>query len=235
MPSPVQMRAFVVGLKHCPAPPGGEDHVLGVERLHHAGADVARDAADARPLVVEDHRGREPLLVAVDAVVVLEQLLVEDVEDRLAGDVGDVVRAGRRGAAEGAGAELALVVAVERDPDVLEVQQLVRRGAAHDLDRVLVAEEVRALDGVVGVRLPRVLGVERRVDPAGGRDRVRAHRVDLAHDRHRGALVGGGQGGALAGEARSDDQDVVCWHGGAELYRSPPTGRPVPGARRTGR
>ena len=24
--------------------------------------------------------------------------------------------------------------------------------------------------------------------------------------------VGGGEGGALAGEAGADDQDVVCWH-----------------------
>jgi hypothetical protein len=59
----------------------------------------------------------------------------------------------------------------------------------------------------------RVLGVQRRVDAAGRRDGVRADRVHLAHDRDRRALVGGGQGGALAGEARADDQDVVCWHG----------------------
>jgi hypothetical protein len=135
------------------------------------------------------------------------------VQDRLAGDVGHVVRARRRRAAEGAGAEQALGVAVEGDADVLEVQQLVGRVAAHDLDRVLVAQEVRALDGVVRVRLPRVLGLERRVDPARGGHRVRAHRVDLAHDRDRGPGVGGGQRRALAGQAGADDQHVVGGHG----------------------
>ena len=50
---------------------------------------------------------------------------------------------------------------------------------AHDLDRVLVAEEVRALDRVVGVRAPVVVGVDRGVDAAGGRDRVRADGMDL--------------------------------------------------------
>ena len=70
-------------------------------------------------------RGGEPLLVAVD-LVVLHQLLVEHVQDRLAGDVGHVVGAGGRGAAEGAGAELALLVAVEGHAEVLEVDDLVR-------------------------------------------------------------------------------------------------------------
>ena len=129
----------------------------------------------------------EPLLVAVDRVVVAHELLVEDVQDRLAGDVGDVGGALLRGAAEGAQVELALLVAVKRDADVLEVHRLAGRLRAHDLDRVLVAEEVRALDGVVGVLGPVVVDRDRGVDPAGGGDRVRAHRVDLAHDRDAGA------------------------------------------------
>ena len=127
----------------------------------------------------------------------------------MAGDVGDVVGAGGRGAAERARAEVARVVAVEGDAEVLEIQDLVGRLAAHDLDRVLVAEVVRALDRVERVRLPRVLGVERRVDPAGGGDRVRADRVDLRDDRHGRARLGGGQGRPLAGEAGTDDEDVV--------------------------
>src|SRR3712207_6994278 len=46
---------------------------------------------------------------------------------------------------------------------------LVRRLAAHDLDRVLVTQVVRPLHGVERVRLPRVLRVERGVDAAGRR------------------------------------------------------------------
>src|SRR3712207_7370826 len=44
------------------------------------------------------------------------------------------------------GAEMPGLVAVERDALVLEPEHLVGRLAAHDLDRVLVAEVVRALD-----------------------------------------------------------------------------------------
>ena len=132
--------------------------------------------------------------------------------DRLAGDVGDVVGARLRGAAERAGAELALLVAVEGDAEVLEVEDLLRRLAAHDLDRVLVAEVVGALDRVEGVRLPRVALLERGVDPALGGVGVRAHRVDLGDDPDRDALLGGGERGALAGEPRSDHQYVVSRH-----------------------
>ena len=114
------------------------------------------------------------------------------------------------------GAELAALVAVERDARVLEPQHLLGRLAAHDLDRVLVAEVVGALDGVERVRLPRVVRVERGVDAALRRVRVRAHGVDLGHDRHRRALLGRGQRCTLAGQAGADDQDVMGGHGGED-------------------
>ena len=157
--------------------------------------------------------------------MVFHELLVEHVQQRLAGDVGHVVGARRRCAAEGAGAEVAGLVAVEGDAQVLEVQDLVGRLAAHDLDRVLVAEVVRALDGVVGVGLPAVLGVERGVDAARRGVGVRADGVDLAHDPHGGAGVGGREGGALAGQAGADDQDVVAGHCGRGSYCTPRDGR----------
>ena len=179
------------------------------------------------PVVVLHERGDEPLLVAVDLLVVLHQLLVEHVQQRLAGDVGDVVGARRRGAAERAGAELALGAAVEGDAVVLEPQHLVGRLAAHDLDRVLVAEVVRALDGVVGVRLPRVVGVQRGVDAARGRVGVRADRVDLAHDGDGRPGARGGERSALAGQSGADDEDVVCGHGGRVYKPYGPLRRPA--------
>ena len=187
---------------------GGEDHGLGGEQLERAVADVARDRPGDPAVVVAHEGGGEPLLEALD-LVVLHQLLVEHVQDRLAGDVGDVVGAGRRRAAERAGAELALLVAVEGHAQVLQVEDLLGRLAAHDLDRVLVAQVVRALDGVEGVRLPGVLGVERGVDAALRRVGVRADGVDLGDDAHRCARLRRGEGGALAGESGSDDEDVV--------------------------
>jgi hypothetical protein len=146
-------------------------------------------------------------------LVHLHQLLVEDVQECLARDVRHVVRARGGGAAERARAELALGVAVEGDPAVLQPEHLARRLAAHDLDGVLIAEVVRALDRVERVRLPRVVGVQRRVDAARGGVGVRADRVDLGHDGHGRPGFGCCEGGPLAGESGADDQDVVCGHG----------------------
>src|SRR3954469_11052674 len=195
-----------------PGAAAGEDHVLRAEAPHAPRADVASHATDAGAVLVLDQRGGEPLLVALDRLVVLHELLVEHVQHRLAGDVRDVRGALHGCAAERAQVHLALLVAVERHPDVLEVQHLFGRLGAHDLDRVLIAEEVRALDGVVGVAAPAVVGADGRVDAAGGRDGVRPDRVDLAQDGDGGASIGGRQGGALAREAGADDEDVVLRH-----------------------
>src|SRR3954469_9171223 len=192
---------------------GGVDRRLGGEQLEPAVADVARDRPAARAVVVLAERGDEPLLVAVDLVVVPHQLLVEHVEQGLAGDAGEVVGPRGRRAAERARAEVPVGRAVERHSLVLEPQHLARGFPAHDLDRVLVAEEVRALDGVERVRLPRVVRVERGVDATGRRVGVRADRVDLAQDGDGRPLARGREGGARAGEPRPDDEDVVCGHG----------------------
>ena len=168
-------------------------------------------------------------------------------QDRLAGDVGHVVGARGAGAAEGALAQPPLLVAVEGHAEVLELEQLLGRLAAHDLDGVLVAQVVRALDRVEGVRLPGVLGVERGVDAALGRVRMGADRVDLGDDAHGCALLRRGEGGALAGQSGSYDKDVVMGHRGegatilcepcgvlAATYgsRQTVTARAAPGARR---
>ena len=172
------------GVVDLPVAAGGEDHGLGGEQLHGAVADVARHDAGDPPVVVLDERRGEPLLVAGD-LLVLHELLVEHVEDRLAGDVGDVVGPRRRRPAECALAEAARLVPVEGHTEVLERQELVRRLAAHDLDRVLVAEVIGALDGVEGVRLPGVLRVERGVDPALSRIGMGPNGMDLGDDPDR--------------------------------------------------
>ena len=127
----------------------------------------------------------------------------------MAGDIGHVVGPGRGGAAERARAEVAVLVAVKRHPGVLEPQDLVRSLPAHDLDRVLVSEVVRALDGVERVRLPGVLWVECRVYASRGRNRVRADRMNLGHDAHRGARLSRRQRRALTREPGADDQNLV--------------------------
>src|SRR3954454_3389491 len=192
---------------------GGLDHRLGGEQLHRAVADVPRDRSAAVAVVVLHERGDEPLLVAVDPLVVLHELLVEHVQERLTRDVGDVVGAGRGGPAERAGAEPALRVAVERHTAMLEPEHLAGGLAAHDLDRVLIAQVVRSLHGVERVRLPRVVRVQRGVDAARGRVGVRPDGVDLGHDGHGRAALGGRQSRPLPGEAGADDEDVMCGHG----------------------
>ena len=218
MPSPVQMSALVVGLKHWPAPPEAWITALAANSSIAPSRMLRQIAPQQVPSSSWTSDGDEPLLVAVDLLVVLHQLLVEHVQQRLAGDVGDVVRARGGGAAERPRAEMTGLAAVERDARVLQPQHLAGRLPAHDLDRVLVAEVIRALHGVVGVRLPRIVRVQRRVDPAGGGVGVRSDGMDLGHDRHRRALAGRCQGGSLTGEAGADDQDVVCGHGAQGYY-----------------
>ena len=69
----------------------------------------------------------------------------------MAGDVGGVRRARRAGGAERTLRDPAVVGAREDRAPVLELVDVVRRLVAEDLDRVLVAEVVGALDGVVRV------------------------------------------------------------------------------------
>ena len=102
----------------------------------------------------------------------------------------------------------------DRSP-VLELVHVVGRLLAEDLDRVLVAEVVGALDGVERVLLRIVLGrvPERRVDAPLGRAGVAANRVDLRDHRDVRACVESLDRGTHARAARPDDDHVVhCVH-----------------------
>jgi hypothetical protein len=207
------------GVVDLPVAARGEDHGLRGEQLHGAVSDVARDHPRDAAIVVLDQRRGEPLLVAGD-LLVLHELLVEHVQNRLPGDVGDVVRPGCGRPAERPLAEPAPLVAVEGDTEVFEVEELVRRLPAHDLDGVLVAEVIRALDGVEGVRLPGILRVERCVDAALGRIRMRPHGMNLGDHTNRSAQLSRGKSGALARKASTDDQYVVLRHAARSLFRA---------------
>ena len=129
----------------------------------------------------------------------------------MAGDVGRVGRARLAGGAERALRDPPVLGAREDRAPVLELVDVVRRLVAEDLDRVLVAEVVGALDRVEGVLLGVVLGrvPERRVDPALGRAGVAANRVDLGDERDVGAGVECLDRGAHARAAGADDEHVV--------------------------
>ena len=166
---------------------GGEDHRPGAELVQTAVADVDGDHAGGA-VVAQGKARQEPLLVDLDAA--LETLLVERVQDDEARDVGRVGGPRVAGAAERPLGDRAVVVAAEGAAHVLELDQVARRLAGHDLDRVLVAEVVGALDGVEHVRFPGVVVAEGAVDAALGAAGVAAHRVDLGDEGHVGAGVG---------------------------------------------
>ena len=117
----------------------------------------------------------------------------------------------RAGGAERALRELAVVAAREDRAPLLELVDVERRLAGEDLDRVLVAEVVGALDGVEGVTLGAVVaGVpEGRVDPALGRAGVAAGRVELRDDRDVRARIVGLDRGAHPRATGPDHEYVV--------------------------
>ena len=204
---------------------GGEDHGLGADRLQSAVQQVPGDRALAA-LVVDDELPGEELLVDED--VPLHHLLVQDVDQDVAGDVGGVRGARRARGAERALRDLALRRAREDRAPALELVDVGGRLVAEDLDRVLVAEVVRSLDRVERVLLGAVLGrvPERRVDPAFGRAGVAADRVDLGEKRDVRALVERLDGRAHPGAAGPDDKHVMLRQ---HYCRTLSNGRRVPG------
>ena len=193
---------------HAPHAAGGEDRVVRGDAVHAAADDVPGQHADAAAAVDREVE-REELLV--DRHLVLQQLLVEHVDQHVARDVGGVDRARRARGAERALRDAAVGEAREHRAHVLELVDVARRLGAHDLDRVLVAQVVRALDGVERVDLGAVLGgvAERGVDAALGGAGVGARRMQLRDDRDVGAGALGFDGSAHAGKARTDHHNVV--------------------------
>ena len=181
IPSPVHACAFVVARKRRPAPPVQRIDGLRADRLQPAVDEVPADHALAAA-VLDDQLPGEVLLV--DGDVALHHLLVEHLDQDVAGDVGRVRGTRRAGGAERALCDLAVLRPREDAAPVLELVEVPHRLAREDLDRVLVAEVVGALDRVVGVDLRAVLAgvAERGVDPALGRAGVAPHRVELRDD-----------------------------------------------------
>ncbi len=200
---------------------GGQHRALGAEQVQRAVAHVDRQHAAAGALGIHDQVERE--ILDEELGVVRQRLLVERVQDGVAGAVGGGASALRRRAlavlrghaAEGALVDLAFLGARERHAVVLELDDRGDRLAAHVLDRVLVAQPVRTLDGVEEVVAPVVLAhvAERGGDAALRRDGVRAGREHLADAGGRQALLRQAEGGAQAGAAGADDQHVVLVFG----------------------
>ena len=113
--------------------------------------------------------------------------------------------------AEEALVQFAVLCARELAPPGGELEHGVRRLTRHDLDQSRMSEEVALAHGVGEVLLPGVLRVarpERRVDAAGGEHGVCVQPRALPEDEHLHARLCGSDGGAAAGRAGADDEDV---------------------------
>ena len=216
---------------------GGHDHGVGGERLEAAADHVVGDDP-AAAAVLDDEVGDEHLDVHRDLALV--GALDEAVEQVVPGLVGAVAGARVAGAAEGPLGDAPVVEAAERAAPVVHLEDDARSVAGHLDGGVLVGQVVRALDGVEGVLLGRVvvaLGVvgESRVDAALGGAGVAAAGVDLAEDRHVDAGRLGLDGGAQPGQAAADDDELMMDHAvplSSPRPRGPRCRRRWPGCRR---
>ncbi len=170
------------------------------------------------PDCVSVMRDVQRVVLVEELDVVLDAVLIQRLQDHVAGAVGGVAGPAHRCLAVVAGvpAEPALVDAalgraVERHAHLLEVEHRVDGFLAHDLDGVLVGEVVAALDGVEGVPLPVVLfdvgqcrahAALRRAGVAAGRVELRQHRGARSRPRL--------DGGPHSRAACTDDDDVVA-------------------------
>ncbi len=198
--------------EHPPEAAGRQQDRLGAEGVELAvgdpiGHDAGRPTAGAELAAFGQQVDHVVLVVELDAV--LDGLLVEGLQDHVAGPVGGEAGPADRPLAEVAGVaaepalvDLAVGRPVERQAHVLELDHRLDRLAGEHLGRVLVGQVVTALDGVEHVPLPVVLleVAERGTDTALGGAGVGAGRVELGQDR-----------GVDAGLAPA---------------RAPPTGRP---------
>ena len=203
---------------HAPEAARRQDDRTRLDALDAAVDEVPGGEADAA-LAVHHEVEREPLLV--DRDLRLHELLVEDVQEHVAGDVGRVARA--RGAAgpERALGDLAVGRAREDAAHVLELVDVAGPLLAHDGDRILVAQVVGALDGEERVLLGRVLRrvAERGVDAALRGARMAARGMQLRDDGDVGAVPRGLDCGAHPGDPGTDHNDVVSNHAEA-AYQS---------------
>ena len=195
---------------------GSEYRHLAPEPVHGAVAQAPGEHPEALSLVVHQEVGRE--IFDEELRVMPEGLLIERVQDGVAGAVGRRAGALRRAfaevrahAPECALIDLALGRAREGHAKMLELDHRGHGLAHHVFDGILIAEPVRALDRVVHMPAPVVLAhvAERGADAALGRDRVAARREDLGQARRLKALLRHAEGRAQAGTARAHDDDVV--------------------------
>ena len=183
--------------------------------MHVTGFHLQRGHADHVAIGVTDQVHGQPLDEEIG--VGLHVLLVQGVQHGVTGSVSRCAGAfyGFFTIVGSVAAKRALVnravrVAVKRHAHVLQLVHHFGCFAAHEFDRVLVAQPVRPLDGVVEVVVPVVVVhiAQRRADAALCGNRMRAGREDFGQHSHVQAGAGQLQRGAHAGAASANHDDV---------------------------
>ncbi len=194
---------------------GGEDDELGAEAVDRAVVELQADDAAAAAILHDEVDGE---IFDEEFGIVAQRLPVERVQHGVAGAVGGGAGALRRRppaeigghAAERALIDAAVLGARERHAPMFEFVDGGGRVAAEIFDRILIAEPVRPLDGVVHVPFPVVrphIG-ERGGDAALRGHRMRARREHLADAGRAQSRLRAADGRAQTRAAGADDDDV---------------------------
>ena len=195
---------------------GGQNRLLGAETVDRPVIEVPGHDAPAFAIFHDQVEGE---IFDVELGLVLERLLVQRVQHRVACPVRR--RAGplrlrpfaemRRHASERALIDLAVRRAAERHAVMLQLDDRRHRLAAHIFDRVLVAQPVRPLDGVVHMPLPTVFAhiAERSGNATLRRHGMAAGREDLGNAGGLEPPLGEAERCAQSRTAGADDDDVI--------------------------
>ena len=200
------------GQEGAPVAAGGQHHGLRPEAVDGAVFQVPGDHPAAGAFLVHDQVEGE--VFDEELHVVLQRLLIQRVQDGVAGAVGGGAGAHRRRlavilhvAAERALVDAAVLGAAERHAVVFQLVNRRDGRAAHVFDGVLIAQPVRPFHGVVHVPAPVVLAhvAERGADAALRRDGVAAGGEHLGD-------AGGGQPGRADAEGGAQPRPAGAHH-----------------------
>ena len=190
-----------------------------MEGVNFAGVNLIGDRTFAHAIFNDEVEYLE-FIKEVD--IVLDALLVERLQNHVAGAVGGVACTAHRGftivarvAAKGALGNLPFGCAVEGQAHVLQLDDHINRLAAHNFNGVLVAQIVRPLDGVVGVPFPMVFFMVAQcgADTTLGSACVRTSRIQFAQHGGVGGF-GGVQSRHQTGTAGTNHEHIIleCRH-----------------------
>ena len=194
-PIPGQGMGIGRDLEHAAHTPGGKEDRLGAEGVDLAGEDLIGYHATGGSIL--DQQVEDVVLVK-ELHVVAHTLLVERLEDHVAGVVGRIAGAAHRSlakvvgvAAKGPLGDPAVRGAVEGQPPVLQLVYRLDGLLGHRLGCVLIDQVVAAFDRIKGMPLPQVfLAVAQgRANATLRRARVGPGGIELAEDRHAADLA----------------------------------------------